>query len=116
MVSTVPDFTFPATVNTLLHTPAVPVVVDVDPKTFNMDVTSVQRALTPRTRAIVAVHQFGLPISPELVRFCRENELAIIEDAACALGAEMLLDEAWVQAGAIGLMGCFSLHPRKVIT
>jgi dTDP-4-amino-4,6-dideoxygalactose transaminase len=92
---------------------ATAVFADVDPMTFNLDPQAVVAAVTPRTRAIVVVHLFGLAAPmDELLEIARRHKLAIIEDAACAVGT------TWRDrpVGAIGDIGCFSFHPRKVIT
>jgi perosamine synthetase len=109
----VPDFTFPATANVVVQQGAVPVLVDITVDTFAIDPEDLERHVTPRTRAILPVHPFGLPAPMDAVLdFAREHELAVIEDAACALGAT----DGGRQAGSIGLAGCFSFHPRKSIT
>jgi perosamine synthetase len=109
----VPDFTFPATANVVVQQGAVPVLVDITVDTFAIDPEDLERHATPRTRAILPVHPFGLPAPMDAVLdFAREHELAVIEDAACALGAT----DGGRQAGSIGLAGCFSFHPRKSIT
>jgi perosamine synthetase len=109
----VPDFTFPATANVVIQQGAVPVLVDIQSDTYNVDPTRLARHLSKRTKAILPVHLFGLSADMGPVRaFAREHGLAVIEDAACALGATYR-DEA---CGAMGDVGCFSFHPRKVIT
>jgi perosamine synthetase len=109
----VPDFTFPATANVVIQQGATPVLVDIEPGTYNVDAGELARHLTERTRAIMPVHLFGLSADMGPVReFAREHGLAVIEDAACALGATYG-DEA---CGAMSDAGCFSFHPRKVIT
>jgi perosamine synthetase len=109
----VPDFTFPATANVVVQQGAVPVLVDITLDTFAIDPEALERHVTPRTRAIMPVHPFGLPAPMDAVlEVAAAHELAVIEDAACALGAT----DGGRQAGAIGLAGCFSFHPRKSIT
>ena len=109
----VPDFTFPATANVVVQQGAVPVLVDVEPGTYNVDPLDLARHLTPRTRAIMPVHLFGLSADLDpCLAFAREHGLAVIEDAACAIGATY----KGRQCGSIGDVGCFSFHPRKVIT
>jgi len=108
-----PSFTFPATANTVLLTGLTPVLVDVDPTTFNMDVAATEAAIGPRTKAVMPVHQFGLAADmPAFAALAGEHGLAVVEDAACAVGAR------WPGgvAGAGGLSGCFSFHPRKSLT
>ena len=115
----VPDFTFPATINSVLLAGLTPVVVDVDPGTWNhvpAEIEALLRSDRPPA-AILAVHQFGLPADLEaLLPLAAEVGCVLIEDAACALGASLELGGRPVPAGAIGRMGCFSFHPRKVIT
>ena len=109
----VPDFTFPATANVVVQQGATPVLVDIDLDTYNLAPEKLVAHLTPRTRAIMPVHLFGLPADMSAVMsFAREYDLAVIEDAACALGATY----AGQPCGSIGDLGCFSFHARKVIT
>ncbi len=110
----VPGYTFPATAAAVAHTGAVPVVVDVDPRTANMDPHALKDALNPATRAVMPVHQFGLACAwdaiAETVR--GHGELILFEDAACALGARI----GDRHCGALGRAAAFSFHPRKIIT
>jgi perosamine synthetase len=109
----VPDFTFPATANVVQLVGAKPVFVDIDLDTFNLDVTQLRPAITRRTRAIMPVHLFGQPADLEpILHMAQQHALLVIEDAACALGAEY----HGCRCGAIGHVGCFSFHPRKAIT
>ena len=109
----VPDFTFPATANVVVQQGAVPVLVDVDPDSFAVDVAELERLVTSRTRAIMPVHPFGLPADMgPIVELADRHGLAVVEDAACALGATC--DGRPV--GGFGVAGCFSFHPRKSIT
>jgi perosamine synthetase len=109
----VPDFTFPATANVVVQQGAVPVLVDIDLDTFAIDAADLEQRITDRARAIMPVHPFGLPADMTAVmRIADARGLAVIEDAACALGAI----HAGRQVGGIGLAGCFSFHPRKSIT
>lgn len=109
----VPDFTFPATANVVVQCGAVPVLVDIDLATYNLDPEELGGHLTPRTRAVMPVHLFGLSadMSPVLA-FATEHGLAVIEDAACSLGATYR-DRP---CGSLGDVGCFSFHARKVVT
>jgi dTDP-4-amino-4,6-dideoxygalactose transaminase len=109
----VPDFTFPATANVVALVGARPVLADVSLDTFNLDPTRIAALVTSRTRAILPVHLFGLsaPMDEVLVMAERYG-LPVVEDAACALGAEY----KGRQCGTMGRIGCFSLHPRKAIT
>ncbi|MBW3542666.1 MAG: DegT/DnrJ/EryC1/StrS family aminotransferase [Planctomycetes bacterium] len=107
----VPAFTWVATANVVLYCGATPVFVDVDPQTYNIDPAQVATAITPRTRAIIAVHLFGLCADMDaLARVA--GEIPIVEDAACAAGASY----HGRSAGSLGRVGCFSFHPRKTIT
>lgn len=109
----VADFTFPATGNVVVQTGAIPVLVDCRGDNFEMDLSDARAKLTKKTRAIIVVSPFGQPCHmADVVRFGREHELFVIEDAACALGAQ--LDGRL--AGGWPDVGCFSFHPRKVIT
>ena len=109
----VPDFTFPATANVVVQQGAVPVLVDVDLETFAIDVDDLERRITPRSRAVMPVHPFGLPADMGAVMgVAAARGLTVIEDAACSLGAT--IDGR--QSGGIGGAGCFSFHPRKSIT
>ena len=109
----VPDFTFPATANVVVQQGATPVLVDIDLATFAVDVADLERRVTPRTRAVMPVHPFGLPapMGP-IMELAERHGLAVVEDAACALGA--VCDGRPV--GGFGTAGCFSFHPRKSIT
>jgi dTDP-4-amino-4,6-dideoxygalactose transaminase len=109
---------FIATANCIRYAGATPVFVDVEPATFNMDVSQVERALSPRTRAILAVHQLGMPcdLAP-LVALAHRHGLAVVEDAACALGSEIAWRGRWERIGRPhGDVACFSFHPRKLLT
>jgi dTDP-4-amino-4,6-dideoxygalactose transaminase len=109
----VPDFTFPATANVVELVGAKPVLVDIDLATFNVDVSQIRSAITSRTKAIMPVHLFGQPADMEFVlQIAQEYHLLVIEDAACALGAE----HRGHKCGTMGHVGCFSFHPRKAIT
>ncbi|MFF2493076.1 DegT/DnrJ/EryC1/StrS family aminotransferase [Agromyces sp. NPDC058064] len=109
----VPDYSFPATANAVIQQGAVPVFVDIDPATFNMDPTKLEAAITDRTAAIMPVHAFGLPADMnEINAVAAARGLPVIEDAACALAATY----RGAAAGALGTAGVFSFHPRKIIT
>lgn len=109
---------FIAAANAIALCGATPVFVDIDPQSFNMDPQLVEAAITPRTRAILCVHQMGMPCDLRaLCAIARAHGVPLIEDAACGLGSEVLLDQGWEQIGAPrGDIACFSFHPRKVIT
>jgi perosamine synthetase len=103
----VPAYTFPATANVVALCGATPVLVDVDPVTMNMDPAAAAARVTPRTKAVLAVHLFGRPAPLE-----QYPELPVIEDAAGALGAS----RGGRPCGSLGMLGCFSFHPRKIVT
>jgi perosamine synthetase len=109
----VPDFSFPATANAVALAGAIPVLCDIQLETFNIDPDQVRRLITARTKAIMPVHQFGLAANMDaIVKIAEERGLIIIEDAACALGAEY----RGQRCGTFGSIACFSFHPRKIIT
>ena len=83
----VPDFTFPATANVVVQQGAVPILVDVDPATFTIDLADMTGKITPRTKAIMPVHAFGLAADMvPIMAMARAHGLAVVEDAACAIG------------------------------
>jgi dTDP-4-amino-4,6-dideoxygalactose transaminase len=108
----VPAFTWVATANVVVHCGATPVFVDVLPNTYAINPEEVAGALTPRTRAVIAVHLFGLCADVATLAAALPPDMPIIEDAACAAGASY----RGISAGALGTIGCFSFHPRKTIT
>lgn len=108
----VPAFTWVATANVVLYCGATPVLADVDPRTFNLDVKDALARVTPRTKAIIPVHLFGLCADIDALQAGLPPEVAIIEDAACAAGAIYRNRPA----GSLGAMAAFSFHPRKSIT
>jgi dTDP-4-amino-4,6-dideoxygalactose transaminase len=107
-----------ATANSVRHVGATPVFVDVDAQTFNLDATQIGQALTPRTRAILCVHQIGMPCDlRRITAIARRHDLPVIEDAACAIGSEVNWNGDWEKIGAPrGDVACFSFHPRKIIS
>ena len=108
-VITVP-FTFVATVAAIEYAGARPVLVDVDPDYDTMDPSALERAITPRTRAVVPVHLFGQPADMDpICEIARRHRLAVIEDASQAHGA----DYKGRRTGSIGDIGCFSFYPGK---
>src|SRR4249920_1187376 len=109
---------FIATANVIHYSGATPVFVDVDPATFNMNPALIEAAITPKTRAILCVHQMGMPCDlGAIVKLARARGLYVIEDAACAIGSEILWDGQWEKIGkAHGDIACFSFHPRKVMS
>lgn len=108
----VPAYTFPATANVVELCGARAVLVDVDPQTFLMRPELVAEALTPRTRAVLAVHLFGRPVEWEELQTVVPQDVALVEDAAGALGARY----RDTPCGALGLLACLSFHPRKIVT
>jgi len=109
----VPSMSFIATANSVWQCGATPVFADVDPRTYNLDPDSAERAITERTRAIMPVHQLGLPADMDrFLALADRHGLALVEDAACAIGAAY----KGRPIGSLGPLACFSLHPRKVIT
>jgi perosamine synthetase len=109
----VPSLSFIATANAVWHCGAVPVFADVEPRTFNLDPAAAERAITSATKAIMPVHQLGLPADMDpLMELARERGLIIVEDAACAIGARY----KGRPIGSLGNLACYSFHPRKVIT
>lgn len=107
----VPAYTFPATANAVELCGGKAVLVDVDPSTFNTTPELVAAAVTPRTRAVLAVHLFGRPLDWEGLESAAPG-VALVEDAAGALGA-LRRGRA---CGSLGVMGCLSFHPRKIVT
>lgn len=121
---------FIATANAVRYVGAAPVFVDVEPETGNINPELVPAAITPKTRAILAVHQLGMPCDlPRLLAIAREHRLLLIEDAACAVGSEICYEggalsspgspptTGWEPIGRPrGVLATFSFHPRKIIT
>jgi len=107
-------FTFFATAGAIWNAGARPKFVDIDPATFNLDLAHVEAAITSRTRAIVPVHLFGQMAPMErLMALAQQHGLAVIEDAAQAIGARRRIDGAWKMAGELGTTGAFSFFPSK---
>ena len=109
---------FIATANAIRYCGATPVFVDIQPDTYNIDPVLIERAITNRTRAILCVHQMGMPCDLEsILKIARSYSLLVIEDAACAVGSEIFLNGSWEKIGKPhGDIACFSFHPRKAIT
>lgn len=109
----VPSFSFIASANSILYTGATPVFADIDSRTYNIDPKDIEKKITNKTKAIMAVHQVGLSAEmDQIMEIAKKKNLFVIEDAACSLGATYK-DK---QTGSFGDIGCFSLHPRKSIT
>ena len=109
---------FIATANAIRYVGATPVFVDIETHSGNIDVDLAAAAIGPRSRAILAVHQTGMPCDlARLLPLARAHGLLLIEDAACAAGSEILWQGHWMPIGApVGDAACFSFHPRKVLT
>jgi dTDP-4-amino-4,6-dideoxygalactose transaminase len=109
---------FIATANAIRHCGAEPIFVDIEPHGYNMDPLRLEAAITARTRAILCVHQMGMPCDlAAILAIAREHGLAVIEDAACATGSEIRVESEWQKIGRPhGDVACFSFHPRKVLT
>jgi perosamine synthetase len=109
----VPSFTFIAVANAIRYERATPVFADIDPATLNLDPAAVEGAITPRTRAILAAHMFGVPADIEkLAAIAEKQQLILFEDACEALGAEWRSKKA----GTFGQAGVFGFYPNKQIT
>jgi len=109
---------FIATANSIRYCGALPVFVDIQPNTFNIDPGLIERVITERTKAILCVHQMGMPCDmTAILEIARRHNLPVVEDAACAIGSEILWNGEWEKVGRPhGDIACFSFHPRKVIT
>jgi len=109
-----PSLSFIATANAIVYAGATPVFVDIDSSTYNIDPRCLESAITSRTKAILLVHQVGLPAAlTEILDIAGQRRLQVIEDAACAIGAEYDGKKIGHPHAAIA---CFSFHPRKVLT
>src|SRR5271156_5995 len=109
----VPSFTFIAVANAVRYEKAIPVFVDIDPQTLNLDAGLLERAITTRTRAIIVVHTFGCPADlSRILQIARRHGLFVIEDACEAIGAEY----EGQKVGALGDVGVFAFYPNKQIT
>lgn len=109
----IPAFSYVATANVVELVGAKPVFVDIDIQTFNIDVNQIEEKITSKTKAILAVHEFGLAANSKAIQqICEKHDLLFLEDAACALGAEIHNKKT----GSLGFAASFSLHPRKAIS
>jgi perosamine synthetase len=109
----VPAFSYVATANVVELVGAKPIFVDICLGTFNIDASLLENAISDKTKAIIPVHEFGYPADMEtILNIANKYSIPIIEDAACALGSEYRGEKV----GSLGLIGSFSLHPRKAIT
>jgi UDP-2-acetamido-2-deoxy-ribo-hexuluronate aminotransferase len=111
----VPAFTYVATAEAIALLKLTPVMVDVDPKTFNVDVNAIKKAVTPKTKAIVPVHLYGQSADMEsIMKLAEKHNLFVIEDNAQALGAETIFSDGTIKkTGTIGHIGCNSFFPTK---
>ena len=109
---------FIASANSILYCDALPVFVDIEPDTFNIYPALIESAITEKTKAILCVHQIGMPCDMQaILEIASKHGLPVVEDAACAIGSEIQFDGEWQQVGrAHGDVVCFSFHPRKVMT
>ena len=109
---------FIATANAIRYCGATPVFIDIDPMTYNMDPRLIEAAMSPRTRAILVVHQMGMPADlSSILTLAAHYHVPVIEDAACAIGSETSWQGQWQPIGRPhGLVSCFSFHPRKLMT
>ena len=109
---------FIATANAIRYQGATPVFVDIDPETYNLDSRRLAEAITERTRAVMVVHQMGMPCDmAALLAVANRHGITVIEDAACAVGSQIRVGEEWQPIGRPhGHIACFSFHPRKVMT
>ena len=109
----VPSLSFIATANAVVHASAIPVFADIDPDTCNVTVKTIEKVITKKTKAVMPVHQMGLPVDLDpIMDLCEKRGLVLIEDAACAIGSEY----KGKKIGGHGNIACFSFHPRKIIT
>lgn len=108
-----PSMTYIATANSVKYVGAKPVFAEVDPATYNIDVEHAEKLITPKTKAILIVHQIGLPADIDAFKnLCAKYNLKLIEDAACAVGSSYKGNKIGYHSDLV----CFSFHPRKVIT
>ena len=109
----IPDLTFIATANAVLMTGATPVLVDVEPKNFQISIDSIQKSVTKKTKAILPVHLYGKSCDMNSIqKIAKKNNLKIIEDCAHAIGTKYKNKHV----GTFGDSGCFSFYPSKNIT
>ena len=109
---------FIASANSIVYCDAIPVFIDIDPVTFNIDPALIEGAITEKTKAILCVHQIGMPCDLQaILEIANKHNLPVVEDAACAIGSEIEVNSEWQKVGrAHGDVVCFSFHPRKVMT
>jgi perosamine synthetase len=108
-----PSLSYIATANSITYVGAKPVFAEIDPVTYNLDVADAEKRITPKTKAILLVHQIGMPADIDAFKaLCNKYNLKLIEDAACAAGSAY----KGQKIGSHSELVCFSFHPRKVIT
>lgn len=108
-----PSMSYVATANCIRYVGAKPIFAEINPKTYNLDIEDVKKRITPQTKAILLVHQIGMPADIDaFADLCKEKNIKLIEDAACAVGTSYK-DK---KIGGHSDLVCFSFHPRKVIT
>ncbi len=108
-----PSMSYIASANAITYVGAIPIFAEVEPGTYNLSIKDVAMRITPKTKAILLVHQMGMPSDIDAFReLCRKNNLQLIEDAACAIGSEY----KGKKIGSHSDLVCFSFHPRKIIT
>lgn len=109
----VPDLTFAATINAVFYTGATPIIVDVEPDSWCISPDEIEKAITPKTKAIIPVHIYGQPCDMDRIcQIARKHDLKVIEDCAEAHGAEF----DGRKVGSFGDIGCFSFYGNKIIT
>jgi len=109
---------FIATANSIRYCGGVPVFVDIEPDGYNIDPNLIEAAIGPRTKAILCVHQLGMPCDlASIVEIGKRHAIPVVEDSACAIGSEIFWHDRWEKIGKPhGDIACFSFHPRKVLT
>jgi dTDP-4-amino-4,6-dideoxygalactose transaminase len=109
---------FIATANSVRYCGAIPVFIDIQPDTYNMNPALIESAISDKTKAILCVHQLGMPCDMvEIIKIGDRYKIPVIEDAACAIGSETNWKNKWVKIGIpLGQIVCFSFHPRKLLT
>ena len=108
-----PSMSYIATANSIMYMGATPVFAEVHPETYNLDVADVERRITSKTKAVLLVHQIGMPADIDaFAALCKKHNVLLIEDAACAAGSSY----KGKKIGSHSDLVCFSFHPRKVIS
>jgi perosamine synthetase len=109
---------FIATANAIRYCGAKPVFIDIEAHTLNINPSALEAAISKKTKAILCVHQLGMPCNLRaILDVAKRNGLPVIEDAACAIGSQIYIDDEWQKIGRPhGDIACFSFHPRKILT